>query len=74
MTEPPMIPKPMGRLLMPTWIGSLSYMLSLCTGHQTSTEKKFAPDAKVISRIRIKFRGFCFRRPGNMGHFANFHS
>lgn len=33
-------------------------------------EKKLAPEIKVMTRVRARIRGACFRRDGNMGYLA----
>ena len=35
---------------------------------------KLAPDMKVIMRVKVRTRGLCLRRFGNMGKLANFAS
>ena len=62
---------PMGSPRTPTPTGSCPYTLNACVGQKRRTEKKLAPDMKVITRVKARMRGLCFRRAGNMGNLAN---
>ena len=35
-------------------------------GQKRRTEKKFAPEMKVMIRVSTRMRGDCFRREGNL--------
>ena len=37
-------------------------------------EKKLAPEMKVMTRVRARIRGACFRREGNIGCLAPYTS
>jgi len=40
-------------------------------GQKSSTEKKLAPEMKVMTRVKARMRGDCLRRAGNIGYLAN---
>lgn len=46
------------------------HSLKAWVGQNMIIEKKFAPEMNVITKVRAKIRGACFRRDGNMGYFA----
>ena len=73
-TAPAKILNPIGSPRIPTPIGSCPYTLNACVGQKRRTEKKLAPDMKVMTRVRARIRGLCFKRAGNMGNLANFAS
>lgn len=45
--------------------------LNASTGQNIRMEKKLAPLMKVMTRVRIRVRGACARRFGNIGYGAN---
>ena len=71
---PVKILNPIGNPLMPTPTGSWPYTLKAWVGQKRSTEKKLAPEMKVMTSVKVRMRGDCLRRAGNMGYVANFHS
>lgn len=71
MTAPAKILNPMGRPRMPTPTGSWPYTLKAWVGQKSRTEKKLAPEMKVMTRVSMRMRGACFRRAGNIGNLAN---
>lgn len=74
MQAPPIIPNPMGRLRTPTSTGSCPYTLNDCVGQNIITEKKLAPEMKVMTNVKPRVRGSCFKRLGKMGYFAPYTS
>ena len=71
MTAPVRMAKPIGRPRIPTPTGSWPYTLKACVGQKRSTEKKLAPEMHVMINVRMRIRGLCFMRAGNMGYGAN---
>ncbi len=67
---PTKIPNPMGRPRTPHPIGSWPYTLYDCVGQKRMTEKKLAPEMKVMMSVMARIRRFCHRRRGNMGYLA----
>lgn len=65
-----MMPNPMGKLLTPTSTGSCPYTLNDWVGQNMITEKKLAPEMKVITRVKPRVRGSCFKRLGKIGYLA----
>lgn len=64
------MPNPTGKPRTPTPIGSWPYTLYDCVGQKRMTEKKLAPEIKVMMSVITRIRGFCHRRRGNMGYLA----
>ena len=67
---PTMMPNATGSPRTPQPIGSWPYTLYDCVGQKRMTEKKLAPEIKVMMSVMIKIRGVCHRRRGNMGYLA----
>lgn len=67
---PVKILKPIGSPRRPTPTGSWPYMLNDWVGQKRSTEKKLAPEMKVMTRVSARIRGLCLNREGNMGYLA----
>lgn len=61
---------PTGRPRTPQPIGSWPYTLYDWVGQNIMTEKKLAPEMKVMMSVMIRIRELCHRRFGNMGYLV----